>query len=311
MQHTITDQKTKKQNGYILIETAFVMVVLSVLIAVSIPLYNSYETRNAINETKQRMDIVSRAFSTYAQTYSRLPCPADSSSALAPGGQLGMERAACITASSEAHGIVPYRTLGIPEQYAKDGYGNFFTYTVSPDFTVNNRLGIQNDAVHLRLSHLVGGDDTTGDYALLPRAQFCAPLFNNGTDIIVNDENGQLSPLANRVVDITPRPNFPVDPNLMNITTSNANRDLNVTTAAMAIISHGANGLGAYQSNGTQPDCTTATGAENVTCDPNNSIIDIRPDWVDAGAGMYDDIVVFYTQDQIYAAAGSNSCEHL
>ena len=64
------------EHGYILIELAFVVIVLSILLVVSIPLYNSFSQRNAITETQQRMEAISKALSIYTQTRFRLPCPA-------------------------------------------------------------------------------------------------------------------------------------------------------------------------------------------------------------------------------------------
>lgn len=306
----------QNESGVFLIELAIFMVVFAIMLVVAIPLYENYEQRNARLETKKRMDIISKSFSNFSQMRWRLPCPANSAGV--GGTQYGIERldAAglpdCSTNIEDAHGIVPYRTLGIPEQYAKDAYGNFFTYVVSPDFTVDNRLGVQIDEVNKRSAHLVGGDlnadgdsDDDGNYALLPRAQFCNPLINTVSDISVIQDGNPLYTATRDVADNIARGVNAPDINL------EAMRQRNVTAVAMALISHGENGFGSYQSNGTQTGAGQAGPSEQVTIDNSNRTVQVESQYSDTGANRYDDIVMFFTQDDIYAASGNNSCENL
>jgi type II secretory pathway pseudopilin PulG len=337
----------KNDSGYILIELAIVMIIMALLLAASIPLYNSFEQRNAKAESIKRMDVIAKALSTFAQSNFRLPCAADAGADNSDeDNQIGHEEGS--NPCTSFHGIVPYRTLGIPEQYAKDGYGNFFTYVVSEDFTLDNRLLAPNyntgNSVHRRLAHLVAGNATTGNYALLPRAKFCAPTVNSGNDITVNiasydsvndvftsesmatqQRNTYLYPTTGEIINVPNATSTPIpsagtpDPNLQNITVNDAtgnnidiaSREIYVTAAAVAIISHGENGIGAYQADGNQNGCTNPpVTPEEITCNDNN-IVERTSDWDFSGGGEYDDIIQFYTQDQIYALAGRNSCEHL
>lgn len=291
-----------QQSGYILIELAVVFVVAGFLLAVSFPLYNTYIQKNALIETHKRMDIIAKAYSNYIQMRGRLPCPASPLDVV--GTAFGTERATCLAAGVaplDNYGIIPYRTLGIPEQYAKDGWGNFFTYAVSPDFTRDTRLGVAPNTVQRRLAHLVAEDK----YALLPLAQFCAPIVNSGNDLIIQDEAGvPLYSFLPRVVQPIPRPT---------IGTPNANlfRDDQVTGIAMALISHGENGFGSFQSNGAQISPAAGGNIEDVT-NIFDGTIQVRLDIANVGGNNeYDDIIKFYTQDQIMGAAGGGSCEHL
>lgn len=311
-------QSIKKQDGYLLLELAIVMIVIGFLITALFPFYQSYLYRGAIVDTKKRMVIVSKAFSTYVQTHWRLPCPANSS--VAAGEQLGLERMTAVVGDgcdaaavaldpTVSHGIVPYRTLGIPEQYAKDGYGNFFTYVVSPDYTVDNRLGVSPDFVNRRLAHLVAGDDNgdgdsndDGRFALLPRAQFCAPLNNSATDIVIIQDGATLYQGGARTTNNIART---INPN------PNLNREDAVTSVAMVLISHGENKAGAYQSDGNQYPASAVGTSEEITSRNDNGIVQMESNYANTGVSEYDDIVNFYTQDEIYALAGRNSCEHL
>lgn len=292
------------QEGFILIELAVVFLILGLLLAAVLPIYETYKHRNSKAETQKRMEIISKAFSSYAQTRWRIPCPADAS--VAAGSPIGVERASCAATSEEAHGIIPYKTLGISERYAKDGYGNFFTYVVSPDFTVDNRLGVQLDRVNSRLANRVAGNNTNGKFALLPRAQFCAPLNDTGTDIIVQQDGTNL-------YSGTPRVTTNVNRSLTGTPNTNINRENVVTGLAMAIISHGENKNGAYLSNGNQsPPNPDNTSAEAITSSNLNRTVVTESVYSTIGATReYDDIVNFFTQDEIFALSGRQSCENL
>ncbi len=316
MQQSLTSTKDyNSQSGIFLIELALVMLVVGFAIVVSIPLYNSYVQRNALIETNKRIDFIAKAISSYSQVRFRVPCPANPTPVA--GTQYGLERVSCrLGAPSLRHGIIPYRTLGIPEQYAKDAYGNFFTYVVSPSFTVDNRLTNPPKQVHLRLAHLVADNN----YALLPKANFCAPIdflpADINTDITVIQDGNPLitqprdsNPIAASVVrTIGPDPNSSrtVGGNVV------SNRDINVTAVAVAIISHGENRNGAYQSSGAQSPASPVGTAEQITSNNANNTVETEFQTSQGGgANDYDDIVKFYTQDEIYAQSGNNSCEYL
>ena len=329
------------QQGFILIELAIIMIVIGVLIAAAIPFYNAYIQREAPLNTQKRMLVIENALSNFIQTRFRLPCPADPIPASTPAGtNFGLERpslgaglSGCESNDTTlSHGIIPYRTLGLPEQYAKDGWGNYFTYVVSPDFTgINNFNTTATDTVHRRLIHhfadAVAADDLIDvNHGLYPRALFCAPrrpingvaesrditIIQDGVAIDIVPDHLEAAPFnlpAHRQVlggDIVPVGDAIVDANL--------NRDAFVSAIAVAVISHGENGLGAYQGDGSQkpfPGGIPATAAERVTVSNADRTISSNSLNDSVGTDEYDDIVNFYTQEEIYAIAGGGSCEHL
>jgi len=321
------------QQGYILIELAIVMVVIGFLIAAALPFYNSFVQRDAPRNTQDRIIVLENALSNYIQTRFRLPCPADPDPTASAGGDFGLERGNCNGAAQLAHGIVPYRTLGIPEQYAKDGFGNFFTYVVSPHFTLNNELAGGPDLVHRRLIHhfadslpvAVGDDLIDKNPALYSRAIFCAPINSavsvaQGRDITVIQDGNTLDLVPDHFKDDAAHIFRKVTPATdvravgLNTTDANLNRDAFVSAVAVGIVSHGRNGYGSYQSNGNAspfPAIIPATSAEQVTANDGNRTISLISVPDDTGADEYDDIVSFYTQEEIYAIAGGGSCEHL
>jgi len=306
MKHKIHVSDTQNQRGSLLIELSILLIIVGTLFVVSYPFYEIYRQQNAVNITQKRIEVVSKALSAYAQMRWRLPCPA--SSKIEKDVVFGQERQDCSSIVSDAHGIIPYYTLGIPKQYVRDGYGNFFTYVVSPNFTVDNRLSIQEDMVNARLAHFVGGDENEdensnddGYYALLPTAQFCAPLKNDGTDIIVYHDGIKFFPKALRSIKNIPRITNP---------NANLNRDKPFITVSMALISHGKNGRGAYQLDGSQFSGATIASAEEATSSNMNRIIKIESKNSGFDEGGYDDIISFLTQNDLFALGG-NSCDYL
>lgn len=298
-----TIKNTHQQAGYILIELAIVLIAAGVLLTMSIPLYKTYIQKDAIVETNKRMDIIAKAFSNHIQMRGRLPCPADPTGAA--GITFGIARTTCtnIGPPRNSYGIIPYRTIGIPEQYAKDGWGNYFTYAVSPDFTADTEFGVAANQVQRRFAHVVAENK----FAMLPLAQFCAPLIYTNTDLIIRDE------ADNPLYTLDPRTAATVIPRPV-LGTPNANlfRDDDVAAIAMAIISHGENGYGSYANNGAQISPNSGGGIEDAT-NQFNGIIRVKLEWSSTNSinNEYDDIIKFYTQNQILGAAGGGSCEHL
>lgn len=85
--------------------------------------------------TQEKLDVVKRALATYAHRNYRVPCPADPAAAPA---MLGAEVKPSIGDKCAAtKGIIPFKELGLAEVDVKDEWGNYLTYKVSPDFTLN------------------------------------------------------------------------------------------------------------------------------------------------------------------------------
>lgn len=134
-----------------LIEVAMTIAILGVLMAGSITLYDTAQDQRKTRITRERMDIIARALSTYAESASRLPCPSDPASPSNPqdddavmGWEYGVTKSMTTSASQRqpqgwcdattAEGIVPFFTLNIPVETIQDGWGNYFTYAISPIF---------------------------------------------------------------------------------------------------------------------------------------------------------------------------------
>ena len=121
-------------------EAGFAFVIIPILLV----LFGFFVT-GMLNETKpnqfhfevatqEKMVDVKKALATYAHRNYRIPCPADPSLA---GANLGLEDKANNIGDecTRVIGILPFRELGLPESAAKDEWGHYLTYKVSPDFT--------------------------------------------------------------------------------------------------------------------------------------------------------------------------------
>lgn len=84
-----------------------------------------------------------------------------------------------------------------------------------------------------------------------------------------------------------------------------------IATPAFALISHGENGEGSFLANGTRDtyDAGGAGDAEDENANFDNVFAD-GPVNKGAGAGYFDDIVLWRTQDGIVAENGTSSCRY-
>jgi hypothetical protein len=211
-------------------------VIIGLLLASSlIPLSTQVEVRN-IADTRRIMDQVREALTGYVQANGRLPCPADGSIDAGTSGA-GVERyngSSCTTAI----GVVPWATLGVPET---DAWGRRFTYRVSPAFA---------DAVSLNSwqSRLTPGPSS-------PIAGFTSQ--NTPAILSLSDQNPTCPAVAPYTLSPIPAlSSFALcslgDIAVLTRSVSDTRAVTLGSALAAVFISHGKNGYGAWQSNGTQ-----------------------------------------------------------
>ncbi|MGL4825044.1 MAG: hypothetical protein ACRC4G_02465 [Alphaproteobacteria bacterium] len=117
----------RKQEGFSLLEIALGLMLLGMLGGVFLPFLMNQQQLRKSQLTLQHQERIIHSLALYANLHGRLPCPANPS---AKGKERGVAPAYCVIKT--AVGIVPYRSLGLPEHFAKDGYLNEFTYGVHP-----------------------------------------------------------------------------------------------------------------------------------------------------------------------------------
>jgi len=119
--------------GFTLVEMALVLLIVGLLAAVFLPATNTMLENSRRKETRAKLEALEQAMVRFVMANGRLPCPADGS--LAPGNaEQGLEQphpgtAAC-TVPALTNGVVPWRTLGLAQGDATDAWNTLVTYRV-------------------------------------------------------------------------------------------------------------------------------------------------------------------------------------
>jgi len=205
-------------------------------------------------------------------------------------------------------------------QTARDGWGNFYSYAVSPVFTRQNdqtSAAADTGKVHGRCRHAgwVNAFDRYNRNAI--KARFCCanqapPTFDVDSDLIILHTNGgaALSPVR------TPGTMNNYDDLTKTTTYSRGGASVPfmdktpIEAPALVLVSHGPNGKGAWLGSGTNNRLTAPdSGPELQNADGDQIFVD-GPWNLKPGPDYFDDIVRWMTQDGIMAAHGGLSCSY-
>ena len=74
----MNNRSLKHQQGMTLLEVAIAVMIAGVILAGAINLYDSAERQLKIKVTHDRIDMITQALSTYAETAGRVPVPSGS-----------------------------------------------------------------------------------------------------------------------------------------------------------------------------------------------------------------------------------------
>jgi type II secretory pathway pseudopilin PulG len=197
----LPDAGVRKQRGYTLIDLAMALTIFGLLLAGVSSGLRVYMKDKQLTDTREHSQMVVRALENYILQEGRFPCPAPVNASLedaaygvalgacatadvgAPGsfaGGIWVEEAVEDPANRVVRGMVPFATLGLPEFFVYDGYGNRLQYAVSSAKTdresfANSRAGIMvlgdhsdEDDMKTRLNHFVvfsSGADERGAWS--------------------------------------------------------------------------------------------------------------------------------------------------
>lgn len=112
----------RAQQGFSLLELALVLAILGVVGGLSVPLLQTQIHRNKTIRTEEHQEIVMTALGHYVARTGQLPCPAADSN--------GVALKTCV--GERAIGYIPYKTLGVAEATAVDGYRHPMVYAIEP-----------------------------------------------------------------------------------------------------------------------------------------------------------------------------------
>lgn len=269
-----------RAQGFSLVEMALVLLIVGLLAAVFLPATNTLLDNNRRKETRAKLEALEQAMVRFVVVNGRLPCPANG--ALAAGSpEQGLEQphpgtAAC-TAAGLDNGVVPWRTLGLAQGDAMDAWNTMVSYRVWAGATVAASA----------LTRPAGMDMHNLDPATMT-PQIQAFLQASGFRVCnANPCNAGAAPeLASRT---------------------------GMTGAAYVLISHGANRVGGYTSEGVYLNAPSGPGPgplENINFNaaaprtgfPGDFYIDA--DYAESPAAYFDDIVLRPTVISVAMAAG-------
>jgi len=139
------------QKAYSLIELSIVLVIISTLVAGALTISVDNLKNDQTRLTKERMDKVYKILGNYIRVNKSLPCPASLTKVKSVDSDYGTSgnctTVSGVTAISTNYilGAVPTLTLGLPSEYAEDGFGNKIVYFVDKRFTIAANLNAAPD----------------------------------------------------------------------------------------------------------------------------------------------------------------------
>jgi prepilin-type N-terminal cleavage/methylation domain-containing protein len=134
----------RHRDGFTLIELVVVLFILGVVLAMSAAIMRSVTRAQQNTLTTAALARADLALVGYVQTMRRLPCPADGALASSDPGAGREMRTGSTCDNLQAHGVLPWVTLGMREEEALDGYAVRLTYRVGPDLVSDEALNMSS-----------------------------------------------------------------------------------------------------------------------------------------------------------------------
>ena len=134
--------KNTQNQGFTLVETAIVLTIGGILLAMLGSSVAAFIERNKVDATVQELEIIKDAINEYLVVNGQLPCAARTTAGTGDanfGRELpdctlvvaGTTRSAGTGARMVRIGSVPTRTLNLPDDLIMDAWGNRYTYAVT------------------------------------------------------------------------------------------------------------------------------------------------------------------------------------
>ncbi len=132
--------------GFTLVETAFLIIIGSSLLAIILTRMNVYIQERKYNATQEKLVVIDEGIKRYLEENDRLPCVASFFDTV-DSEDFGVEQntpddegcpvgplPAGVFSSPDGRvytGMVPVRTLNLPDEFALDGWGSRISYSVT------------------------------------------------------------------------------------------------------------------------------------------------------------------------------------
>ena len=136
-------------DAFSLVEVAIVLVIVGILSSVFVSPFLNLQKVEKQRITSQRFENAMTSLTSFLLTHRYLPCPANPKN---KGIEAGVAMKSCMLPGTNV-GILPYKTLGIPETQARDGFHQWITYAVVAELTdsfVLKELNTQDETYQKR-----------------------------------------------------------------------------------------------------------------------------------------------------------------
>jgi prepilin-type N-terminal cleavage/methylation domain-containing protein len=173
--------------GFSLVEMSVVLLIISTILGSVIILTNQSQTKSKYQQTIDKIKVIDQTLIKYAMKSGELPCPAPRTTALTDV-TFGVATTTCnTTLTSPADdgigkdvgqvriGVVPIRTLGLPDSYMFDAWGMRITYAVDKNLAI---------------------DDTTFQNYIKPTTDGISIIDSNNNSVIDTDNNSAIKPIG-------------------------------------------------------------------------------------------------------------------
>jgi prepilin-type N-terminal cleavage/methylation domain-containing protein len=133
--------------GFSLVELSVVLAIIGITLGAALTLATNQTESGRIQLTNSRMDAIEEGVAAFLLENSRLPCPANG--VLSPShvdhGRENIDDndnpSVCdnsLHVSNVDAGVVPTKTLGLPDEFMEDGWGWRFTYVIDDRYANSN-----------------------------------------------------------------------------------------------------------------------------------------------------------------------------
>lgn len=304
------------EHGSVFVVIVAVIMLMSTLILLGFGGFRLMDNDDRVRKTTARQEFLIREMSAWVQRANALPCPADP--AVDPASrEFGFARKSCD--AQTADGMIPFRTLNLAEHDARDGWGRFMTYRISPVLANADK----GTSVFMRCRRFpwFDGDPLppARQFNVHPqKARFCCPPMDGGflpeTDMQVFTSAADIPAGATIVKigrkgdlsfydDLDHPSNIGPQGSLAPVPPEAGNEEL----FAVALISHGTNGTGSYLGNGTGNRLSGNVGPdEQANIDAGKAVS--RPINATPGLNYFDDVVLWRTQVSLMGELNGATC---
>ena len=257
------------QAGFSLIEIAIVLGILGLLLTLFAGMSTNLISQHRRELTRTRLANIDTALTLFVSQYKRLPCPADGKLASsdpnagkenplpAPPASQPANCTPGTSTNNQQDGVVPWVALGLTASDIQDGWEGRFTYRVGPDLVVDYAMDFSScDPAGTNLTVYTPPPPPPS------QPQYCKPTGPSATDCNAAYLNNCTPP--NTALTGFPKKGLVVEDVAGNVIMDPClNRATGAavsTGAAYVVISHGADGGGAYNGLGIKQDSSTAAG---------------------------------------------------